>query len=609
MATTRIFDILDYQMKNKPLKRSLTSKINGKWKSWSTEELVTASDQLAAGLLEIGLQPGDKVSMVAYTNRVEWVVVDMATQKIGVINAPMYPTISPREYEYILNDASIKMVFVGGEDLKEKVEKAKPNVPSLERIACFDDRPDCDNWKKYFSTNPESHAKVKEISANVKSDELATIIYTSGTTGNPKGVMLSHDNIMAVVMGTEAALPADSGESVLSFLPLCHIFERAVYACYMYKSVSVYFTGTTNLGGPEGDLQDIKPVFFTTVPRLLEKVYEKIYNKGLELTGAKKKLFFWALDMTDDFNHGMKYSGLRSLKMKLADKLIYSKWREALGGNMKGIVTGAAACPDKIAKVFSCAGIPVLEGYGLTETSPTLTINTMEEGTANLGTVGMAMTGVDLFIDPSEGDYRAEEGEILAHGPNVMMGYYNKPEATAEVFKEMNGKRWFRTGDIGKLIKGPKGNMFLKITDRKKELLKTSGGKYVAPSPIENKFKEDFLIEQMMVVGEKKKFVSALIVPAEEALKNFCSEEGIAWTSLAEIVKDPKVLAKYQTCMDCFNPNFSHIEQIKKFTLLTSTWDAVKTDGTDAELTPTMKLKRRVIREKFQKEIDEMYGA
>lgn len=608
MAITRLFDILTYQKEKNPLQKSMLSKQNGAWRSWSTEDLIRLSDQLAAGLLEAGIQKGDKVAMSAYTNRVEWIIVDIATQKIGAINVPLYPTISPREYEYILNDAEVKLCFTGANDLPDKVKTAQPNVASLKHIVSFDKRDDFDYWEKYLSTNADSLAKVKELSDTVRAEDLATIIYTSGTTGNPKGVMLCHDNIMAVVRGTVDALPAEAGESVLSFLPLCHIFERAVYFCYMHKGVVIYYTGTDNLGGPDGDLQDVKPVFFTTVPRLLEKVYEKIFNKGLELTGLKKKLFFWALDLTDDYQHNMEYSGLRALKMKIADKLIYSKWREALGGNMKSIVTGAAACPDKIAKVFSCAGIPVLEGYGLTETSPTLTINRKEKGGGYLGSVGSAIDGVELYIDPSDGDYREGEGEILAHGPNIMMGYYNKPEATAEVFKNLDNKTWFRTGDVGKFISGPGGKQFLKITDRKKELLKTSGGKYVAPSPIENKFKEDFLIEQMMVVGENMKFVSALIVPAEEALKDYCSNNNIPWTNITDAVKNPKVIARFQECVDKYNPNFSHIEQIKKFTLLTSTWDAVKTDGSDAELTPTMKLKRRVIMSKYNNEIDKMYS-
>ncbi|MEM9848362.1 MAG: AMP-binding protein, partial [Bacteroidota bacterium] len=355
-----------------------------------------------------------------------------------------------------------------------------------------------------------------------------------------------------------------------------------------------------------GDLRTIAPTFFTTVPRLLEKVYEAIYNKGLELTGIKRSLFFWALSLTDDYEYDKEYGGFAALKRSIADKLIFSKWREALGGNVKGIITGAAPCPAKILRVFSAAGIPVREGYGLTETSPTLTLNEYGKGMAMIGTTGPIIDGVTLLIDRSEGDYREGEGEILAIGPNVMQGYYNKPQKTAEVFKEMDGKRWFRTGDVGKFVESG-GRKFLKITDRKKELLKTSGGKYVAPAPIEGKMREDFLIEQMMVVGDKRKFVSALIVPSEEALKDWCENNNVTWTGRSDAIKNDKVIARYQETINQCNPQFSHIEQVKKFRLLDAEWEPTKTDGSTAELTPTMKLKRRVILEKFADEIEEMY--
>jgi len=450
--------------------------------------------------------------------------------------------------------------------------------------------------------------EVAESAANIQPEEVLTFIYTSGTTGNPKGVVLTHTNLVHIIKSTIELLPADAGNQVLSFLPMCHIFERTVSYSYMAKSAKVYFTGTDNLGGPDGDLQAVKPYFFTTVPRLLEKVYEKIYNTGLTLTGVKKKLFFWALSRTDDYEYDKAYNGLEGIKQGIADKLIFSKWRAALGGNVRGIVTGAAPCPVKIMKVFSAAGVPIREGYGLTETSPTLTVNTYEPNGALAGTVGRPIEGVEILIDRSEGDYRDGEGEILACGPNIMQGYYNKPAKNAEVFKDIDGKTWFKTGDVGKMVKGPGGHDFLKITDRKKELLKTSGGKYVAPAPIENKFKEDFLIEHMMVVGEKRKFVSAVLVPSEEALQAWCKDNDVAWTNLAAVCKNEKVIARYQEIVNQFNPLFSHIEQIKKFTLLPTTWDAVKEDGSTAELTPTMKLKRRVVREKFDKEISEMYS-
>lgn len=604
MEIKRLFDYLYYQKANHPLQKSFGRRHGEAWKFFSTDEIINHSRRLGSGLISMGIKPGDKVSIVAYTNRPEWVIADMAIQQIGAISVPLYPTISAKEYKYILNEADVKLAIAGSGDLYEKLTSA--DVDSLEDIIMMDKTPDRLFWLDV--ENDDNLDQVDSISASIQSDDLATIIYTSGTTGNPKGVMLTHTNIMAAVDNTMVALPLSADSIVVSFLPFCHIFERAVIYAYLYHSATVYCTGTDNLGGPTGDLATIKPHMFTTVPRLLEKVYEKIYNKGLDLTGAKKKLFFWALDLTDHFEMETKQGLVYGIKMKIANKLIFSKWREALGGNLRAIVTGAAPCPEKIARVFSAAEIPIIEGYGLTETSPTLSINRYGGKGAKLGTVGPIIDCVDILIDDTEGEYRDGEGEILADGPNVMQGYYKKPEQTAAVFVEKEGRKWFRTGDIGKLVDGPHGHKYLKITDRKKELLKTSGGKYVAPAPIENRFKEDFLIEQIMVVGDKQKFVSALIVPAEEPLKEWCEENQVPYTTLSEAITNEEVIARYQACCDRFNPDFSHIEQIKKVKLIDKTWEATRVDGTDAELTPTMKLKRRVILEKYSKEIEEMYS-
>ena len=601
----RLFDYIQKQLDTHPLEKSFGRREGEEWKFWSTKEMIDNAHKLACGMIDLGLKKGDKISMVAYKNRPEWYIVDLASQYLGIINVPLYPTISSNEYEYILNDSEVKACFVGAEDLYEKVSTAQASVPSLKHIYTLDKQ---NNKPFYEDLMNEKHLdQIAQTKATVKEDDLATIIYTSGTTGNPKGVMLSHKNVTHVIDETLVTFPLTPGGKVLSFLPFCHIFERACIYGYSDACVSVHCTGTDNLGGDEGDLKNVAPIFFTTVPRLLEKVYEKIYNKGLDLTGAKKKLFFWALSLTDDYEHGISYGGMSKFKRKIADKLIFSKWRKALGGNLKGIATGAAPCPEKIIKVFSSAGIPVLEGYGLTETSPTLSINTFD-GCAKVGTVGPMIDGVDLWIDES-GDYREGEGEICVSGPNIMLGYYNKPEANAAVFLEKEGKKWFRTGDIGKLVSGPKNKQYLKITDRKKELLKTSGGKYVAPAPIESKLKEDFLIEQAMIVGDKQKFVSALIVPAEEALKDWCDEHNIAWTNLADACANEKVIECFQNCVNQVNPQFSHVEQVKKFKLLPTTWEAVRANGEKTELTPTMKLKRRVIREKYNNEISEIYNA
>jgi len=607
MKATRLFDYISIQYDDGPLEKFVGSNIDGKWNFYSTSEVIEMSRKLASGLLDLGVHPGDKVGLVVYKNRPEWVIADLAIQYIGAIGIPMYPTISSREYEYIMNEAEVKVCFVGVGDLYDKVSQAQVRVESLKQIICFDKQGGRPFWLDFMNSNHLE--KVQNLSENIQPEDLATIIYTSGTTGNPKGVMLTHNNIISVVESCIHLLPVRRGEKTLSFLPFCHIFERAVLYVYTAIGTEIYCTGTDNLGGETGDLANVRPHYFTTVPRLLEKVYEKIYNKGLLLTGAKKKLFFWALSLTDDFEHGKKFSGLESIKRKIADKLIFSKWRAALGGNVKAIATGAAACPAKIARVFSAAGITITEGYGLTETSPVLTLNHYYDGSNKIGTVGVALDIVDIIIDSSEGDYRAGEGEILAAGPNIMLGYYKQPEQTAAVFKDVNGKTYFRTGDIGMMVDGPNGKKYLKITDRKKELLKTSGGKYVAPAPIEGRLKEDFLIEQAMIVGDQMKFVSALLVPAQDALKSWCEEQHIPWTSLNDIIHNEKVIARYQQCVDEVNPDFSHIEQIKKFALIPQTWEATRNDGTESELTPTMKLKRRVILDKFGDVITKLYGS
>ncbi len=610
---TRLFDIIRYQNAHFPLEKSLGHIKDGERIYYSSKEILELANNVSLGLLKLGVQPGDKIAMITYINRPEWNIVDIAIQQIGAVNVPVYPTISPGEYEYIFNDAGVKYCFLsldGKGDLLDKVSAITDKVPTFKGVYTFDKTDKAPYWETLIEGGDLS--EVEQRMAAVKPEDLATIIYTSGTTGHPKGVMLSHNNIISNVRSGTDLMPLVPGQTALSFLPICHIFERTMSYNYMVTGTSVTFTGTDNLGGDEGDLKRIKPHFFTTVPRLLEKVYEKIYNKGLELTGLKKKLFFWALSLTDDYAFDKNPSGLNKIKWNIADKLIFSKWREALGGNVVGIITGAAACPVKMARVFSAAGIPIREGYGLTETSPALTINRFDAYGAMLGTVGPVLKGITIKIDSSDGDYKPGEGEILAKGPNIMQGYYGKPDKTAEVIDE-NG--WFHTGDVGKFVQGKK-MQFLKITDRKKELLKTSGGKYVAPAPIENKFKESFFIEQMMVVGEKQKFVSALIVPAPEALKDWCENNGVnceitpspdnptLFCVSKSTLENPKVIAMYDEIIKGFNPEFSHIEQIKKFTLLCDPWDV-----STGELTPTMKLKRRVIRDKYKAEIAEIYNV
>lgn len=606
MFDKRLFDYLSEQQNRCPLDKAFGQKVAGEWRYYSTSEMVALSNRTSVGLLQLGLRPGDKVATVVYQTSPEWVALDFAMLQIGVINVPMYPTISSREYAYILSESEAKYCVVGDGDLLDKVLAAKEKTPDLMDIFTFNPKPGARHWSEIWATDNASLAEVENIKNSIKPDDLATIIYTSGTTGNPKGVMLSHRNIVFNVDTLRHLAPIEAGDRVLSFLPVSHVYERVATYLFTAVGVSISYTNTENLGGETGDLRAIKPHFFTCVPRLLEKVYDRIYNKGLELSGPKRWLFFWALNLTEDWEFDKQYSGFAALKWKTAHKLIFSKWREALGGCVKGMTTGASACPIRVLRSFNAAGIPVREVYGLTEVAPGLSINGFGPGEARLGTVGAAIEGVELRLEEGP-DFRPGEGEILAKTPGLMLGYYKQPEQTAEMIREINGERWLATGDVGTFVAGIDGRKFLKITDRKKELLKTSGGKYVAPTPIESMLKEHHLVEQAMVVGENMKFVSALIVPSEEGLRDWCKKHHIAWTSLEEMIQHPKVIHRFDMLLERVNPHFSHVDQLKKFALIAAPWEAVKTDGTEAELTPTLKMKRRVILQKCSAQIEEIY--
>ncbi|MCF8238094.1 MAG: long-chain fatty acid--CoA ligase [Saprospiraceae bacterium] len=600
---TRLFDFLTYERQHFPQENAFGIREGEKWIWWSSDDLDLYSRQLAAGLRQKGLQPGDKVVLVDYINRPEWVIADLACQLAGLVSVPVYPTISSHEYAYIFKDAGIKGVMLGGGDLYDKVIVAGEEV-NISLLISFEPRPECIYWRELLE---EDTTGIDAERDTIQADQLATIIYTSGTTGNPKGVMLDHASIVFNVKTILPMIPVSAGLRTLSFLPLCHIFERAVSYAYMYAGVSAAFTTPDRLGGDDGDLQAIRPHFFSTVPRLLEKVYEKIYNKGLALKGIKRGLFFWAMRLTEDYEYDKTYHGMARLKRWIADKLVFSKWREALGGEVRGIITGAAPCPTKMAQVFSAAGIPIREGYGMTEAAPGICITRFEPGMAKLGTVGPPIDGVEVQIDTDDPSYGPGEGEILSKGPNQMMGYYHKPDEDEKVFRWIDGERWLCTGDVGRWVEGDNGVRFLQITDRKKELMKTSGGKYVAPAPIESKLKEEFLIEQVMVLGDNRKFVSALILPAETALKDWCTHKEIPWTTMPEMLTLPQVVDKFQRIINDLNPRFGKVEQIKRFRLLSDVWEPVKADGSVSELTPTLKIKRRVIMEKYAPLIEEIY--
>jgi long-chain acyl-CoA synthetase len=530
----------------------------------------------------------DKIALIS-KNRPEWLILDMACQQIGALLCPIYPTTNVNELEFIFNDAAVKLAFVSGDDILSKVLSVKNNVPTLEKIYSFDELQGAIWWKVILDLPLHEHVdKLSVIRQTILAEHCATIIYTSGTTGFPKGVMLSHRNIVSNVLNSAKSFPFEekvTGRS-LSFLPLNHIFERMVSYIYITSGISIYYAESLETIGE--NLKEVQPNLFCTVPRLLEKVYEKIMSKGAELRGAKRKLFDWAVSLGNEYDDRKSKSVWYNMQLALANKIVFSKWREGLGNNIELIITGGAACQVRLIRLFTAARIPVYEGYGPTENSPVISVNGRKKGGSKFGTVGPVINGQEVKLEA--------DGEICVKGPSVMMGYYKRPELTAETI--IDG--WLHTGDIGIFEDGK----FLKITDRKKELFKTSGGKYVAPQPIENKMKESPFVEQMMVVGAEQKFVGAFIVPGMPTLKEWMRQKNIPFTTNEDAVNNPEVLKLYRELIDSFNKFFNHVEQIKRFELLPNEWTIES-----GELTPTLKLKRKVIMEKYKDAYQRIYGS
>ncbi len=581
---TRLFDFYDYQLENFPKTDALAGKVNGVWEKYSTQEVIHNANALSTGLIKKGIKPGDKVAIIS-NNRPEWVIADLAILQIGAINVPIYPTITESDYKFIFNDAEVKIAFVSDQDLHTKVSNIKPEVPSLLNIYTFNEVQGADHWSSLKDSEPLL-SDIQALRDDVKPTDLATLIYTSGTTGTPKGVMLSHKNVASNAIASKERLPVDSNAKGVSFLPLCHIYERMIIYLYTYTGVSLYFAESMETIGD--DIRDVKPNVFTAVPRLLEKVYDKIVAKGAELTGVKKSLFFWAVQLGEKYEPYGKNGPFYEMKLKVARKLIFSKWQAALGGNVQAVASGSAALNPRLARIFNAAGIPILEGYGLTETSPVVSVNENGNNGLKFGTTGRPIADVHVKI--------AEDGEILVKGPNVMMGYYKRQDLTDEVI-DKDG--WFHTGDIGEMVDG----QFLRITDRKKEIFKTSGGKYIAPQLMENVYKESRFIEQIMVIGENRKHPAALIVPAFEFLKEWCQRKGYDCGSREAMIKNEKVIARYQEEIDDKNEQFGKWEQVKKFELLAKEFSI---EG--GEITPTLKLKRKAIMEKNKGLIEKIYG-
>ncbi len=590
---TRLFDLVAYQLEHFPLPDMLAARQGDQWRRYSTGEVQEIVNQLTAGFINAGITAGDgtlegqdKIAIIS-KNRPEWVFTDLAAQQAGAVLVPVYPTIHVDELRFVLHHAAVKMVFVNDNDLLKKVISLQPQLPHLQTIYSFEPLPGARHWTELLTeVTPETAQQIDQIKASIQPTDLATIVYTSGTTGTPKGVMLSHQNILSNVLSCYPLFEEIGirGDKALSFLPLNHAFEKTATYLYFYTGVSVYYAEST--ATLITDLQEVKPVIFTTVPRLLEKVYENIMAKGAALTGLKKKLFYWAIHLAKQYEIHPPKSLAYRLQLALANQLIFSKWREALGGRVKAIITGAAACQVKLLRIFSAAQITIMEGYGLTEAAPVISGNRYHPAGRMFGTVGPVLQGVEVKI--------AEDGEILCRGHNIMLGYYLRPELTAEVVKD----GWLYTGDIGEMVQGK----FLKITDRKKEIFKTSGGKYVAPQPIENKMVESRLIEQLMVVGAGQKFVSALVVPAFQALREWYTEHQQPYPGNEEVIRDASAIKLIKGAIEHYNKNFSPVEQVKQFRLLPAEWTVER-----GELTPTLKLKRKVISEKYKEVIESMY--
>ena len=586
----RLFDFPYYQLENYPQEAALVSKENGTWVKTSTQQYIDQANAISRGLIKLGVKANDKVAIISMTNRTQWNICDIGILQTGAQDVPIYPTISEQDYEYVLNHSESKYVFVSCKEVLDKINKIKANVPTLLGVYSFEDIDGCDSWQEVITLgndNQDLQQEVQKRMDGVHEDDLATLIYTSGTTGRPKGVMLSHKNIACNAKHSKGRLPIEMGKSkALSFLPVCHIYERMLLYMYQYCGVSIHFA--ESLETISDNLKEIHPEVMTAVPRLLEKVYDKIIAKGADLTGVKKKLFFWAVDLGLQWEPYGQNGWVYETKLKVARKLIFSKWQEALGGNLKAIASGSAALQPRLARVFNAAGCPVMEGYGLTETSPVVTVNDMRDGGFRIGSVGKALPDTEVKI--------ADDGEILIKGPQVMQGYYKDPEQTAEVLK--NG--YFHTGDIGEID----NDGFLKITDRKKSMFKTSGGKYVAPQLIENAMKQSSFIEQILVVGDGEKMPAALIQPNWEWIKQWSSIKGNDISQDTAIAcKDEKLISRIQQEIDFHNEGFGNWEKVKTFQLTPDLWSIEA-----GHLTPTMKSKRKVIKEMYKDLYEKLYG-
>ena len=583
----RLFDFPYYQLKNKPNPAALVTKHNGEWVKTSTQEYIDKANCISRALLKLGVAKDDKIALISSTNRTEWNIMDIGILQIGAQNVPIYPTISAEDYEYVLNHSESTYCFVSDKDVLDKVNKVKANT-KLKDVYSFNHIEGCKHYSELLKlgNNESNQPEVEQRKNAVKPEDLATIIYTSGTTGKPKGVMLSHWNITSNVLDSFPRVPLRGDETkVLSFLPICHVFERVLIYIYQYAGTSIYFAeGIDKLSE---NAQEIKPNLMSVVPRLLEKVYDKIMDKAENLSGIKKLLFHWALTLGEQWKPYKQNGALYEFKLSIANKLVFSKWREALGGELYTMVSGSAALQPRLTRIFCAAGMQVMEGYGLTETSPVISVGQYDNQLFKVGSVGKIIDNVEVKI--------ADDGEILVKGPNVMMGYYKDNKKTAEVMTD----NYFHTGDKGEIDT----DGFLRITGRKKEMFKTSGGKYVIPTLLENDLKQSRFIEQIMVIGEAEKMPAALIQPNFEFIRDWIKYKhkniGISET---EIINSEIIQSRIQKEIDKCNSKFGKWEQIKRFELTPDIWSI------DAgHLTPTLKMKRNIIKEKYHSLVEKIY--
>ena len=588
MNVTRVFDILPQLLEKYNKSNALVAKENGVWTEYSTQKFVDSVNYMSYGLFNLGIQRGDKIAIIA-NNRPEWNFTDYAIQQSGGVSVPIYPTISDIDLAFILNDAQIKYVFVSSADLYAKVKGVVAAGCEVKDIYTFNKVDGARHWSEILEDgkqNPRVN-EIETIKGGIKASDLLTILYTSGTTGNPKGVMLSHDNLISNSLASQTLCPFQSEWRALSFLPLNHVYERMLTTLYMFRGISIYYAESMDLIGP--NLKEVKPQVFSTVPRLLEKIYDKIIASATNLSWTKKKIFYWALNLGLRYELNGANGWWYEYQLKFANKLVFDKWREALGGNVVAVVSGGAALQPRLARVFNAARIVCLEGYGLTETSPVVAVNNFLPNGIRFGTVGTIIDKVEVKF--------AEDGEILVKGPNVMMGCYNRPDATEEAI-DKDG--YFHTGDIGEMVE----NRFLRITDRKKEIFKTSGGKYIAPVMIENKLKESPFIEQVMVIGENQKYASALIVPAFAYLKEYCKLHNIVYNTDADIIKNPSIKARIVQEVEAVNKDLAHYETIKRPELMPREWTIDKN-----EMTPKLSLKRKIIMNANKELVEKIYKA